>query len=121
MPSKLKGKMAEDAMATTIAWGPAPRGAASGGKPNPTGDADRQDHQEQTDHQRFGLPPIAEVTGVVTFVTTFGRLRTSTAGAAKMFYSQRITTKCYRRPCISTPVSSVEVLDVRAPARNCLR
>jgi len=47
-----------------------------------------------------GCPPIAEVmTGVVTFVTAFGRLpELDRQGRPKMFYSQRIHDKCYRRP-----------------------
>jgi hydrogenase small subunit len=47
-----------------------------------------------------GCPPIAEVmTGVVTYVLTFGRLpELDRQGRPKMFYSQRIHDKCYRRP-----------------------
>jgi hydrogenase small subunit len=46
-----------------------------------------------------GCPPIAEVmTGVITFITTFGRLpELDRQGRPKMFYSQRIHDKCYRR------------------------
>jgi hydrogenase small subunit len=47
-----------------------------------------------------GCPPIAEVmTGVVTYVLTFGRLPDmDQQGRPKMFYSQRVHDKCYRRP-----------------------
>jgi hydrogenase small subunit len=47
-----------------------------------------------------GCPPIAEVmTGVVTYMLTFDRLPDLDAqGRPKMFYSQRIHDKCYRRP-----------------------
>ena len=47
-----------------------------------------------------GCPPIAEVmTGVITYITTFGRLpELDRQGRPKMFYSQRIHDKCYRRP-----------------------
>ena len=47
-----------------------------------------------------GCPPIAEVmTGVVTFIQTFDKLpELDRQGRPKMFYSQRIHDKCYRRP-----------------------
>jgi hydrogenase small subunit len=47
-----------------------------------------------------GCPPIAEVmTGVVTYILTFGQLpELDRQGRPKMFYSQRIHDKCYRRP-----------------------
>jgi hydrogenase small subunit len=39
------------------------------------------------------------MTGVVTFITTFGKLpELDRQGRPKMFYSQRIHDKCYRRP-----------------------
>ena len=39
------------------------------------------------------------MTGVVTYITTFGRLpELDRQGRPKMFYSQRIHDKCYRRP-----------------------
>jgi hydrogenase small subunit len=46
-----------------------------------------------------GCPPIAEVmTGVLTYVLTFGRLpELDRIGRPKMFYGQRIHDKCYRR------------------------
>ena len=47
-----------------------------------------------------GCPPIPEVmTAVITYITTFGRLpELDRQGRPKMFYSQRIHDKCYRRP-----------------------
>lgn len=47
-----------------------------------------------------GCPPIAEVmTGVITYALTFGKLpELDRQGRPKMFYSQRIHDKCYRRP-----------------------
>jgi hydrogenase small subunit len=46
-----------------------------------------------------GCPPIAEVmTAVITYINTFGRLPDlDRQGRPKMFYSQRIHDKCYRR------------------------
>jgi hydrogenase small subunit len=39
------------------------------------------------------------MTGVITFITTFGKLpELDRQGRPKMFYSQRIHDKCYRRP-----------------------
>lgn len=93
--------MAEDAMAI-IAWGAcASWGCVQAAKPNPT---------QATPIDKVitnkpiikvpGCPPIAEVmTGVVTFITTFGKLpELDRQGRPKMFYSQRIHDKCYRRP-----------------------
>ena len=47
-----------------------------------------------------GCPPIAEVmTGVLTYILTFERMpELDRQGRPKMFYSQRIHDKCYRRP-----------------------
>ena len=47
-----------------------------------------------------GCPPIAEVmTAVVTYILTFERFpELDRQGRPKMFYSQRIHDKCYRRP-----------------------
>jgi hydrogenase small subunit len=93
--------MAEDA-AAVIAWGAcASWGCVQAAKPNPT-------HAVPIDKvitdkpiiKVPGCPPIAEVmTGVVTFITTFGRLpELDRQGRPQMFYSQRIHDKCYRRP-----------------------
>jgi len=47
-----------------------------------------------------GCPPIAEVmTGVITYLVLFDRLpELDRQGRPKMFYSQRLHDKCYRRP-----------------------
>ena len=47
-----------------------------------------------------GCPPIAEVmTGVITYMLTFDRFpELDRQGRPKMFYSQRLHDKCYRRP-----------------------
>ncbi len=97
---KLK-EMAADASAI-IAWGAcASWGCVQAAKPNPT-QATPID-KVITDKPIIkvpGCPPIAEVmTGVVTFITTFGRLpELDRQGRPQMFYSQRIHDKCYRRP-----------------------
>ncbi len=97
---KLK-EMAEDAMAI-IAWGAcASWGCVQAAKPNPT-QATPIDKviKNKPIIKVPGCPPIAEVmTGVVTYVTTFGKLpELDRQGRPKMFYSQRIHDKCYRRP-----------------------
>lgn len=93
--------MAEDCSAV-IAWGScASWGCVQAAKPNPT--------QATPVHKVIknkpvikvpGCPPIAEVmTGVVTYMITFGRLpELDSQGRPKMFYGQRIHDKCYRRP-----------------------
>ena len=97
---KLK-MMAEDAMAV-IAWGScASNGCVQAAKPNPT--QATPIHKVITGKPIIkvpGCPPIAEVmTGVVTYVLTFGKLpELDSQGRPKMFYSQRIHDKCYRRP-----------------------
>ena len=47
-----------------------------------------------------GCPPIPEVmTAIITYILTFDRLpELDRQGRPKMFYSQRIHDKCYRRP-----------------------
>lgn len=97
---KLK-EMASDSMAV-IAWGScASWGCVQSAKPNPT--EATPIHKIITDKPVIrvpGCPPIAEVmTGVITYVVTFGRLPSLDAqGRPKMFYGQRIHDKCYRRP-----------------------
>ena len=93
--------MAEDASAI-IAWGScASWGCVQAAKPNPT-QATPIDKVilDKPIIKVPGCPPIAEVmTGVITFITTFGRLpELDRQGRPKMFYSQRIHDKCYRRP-----------------------
>jgi hydrogenase small subunit len=93
--------MAEDASAV-IAWGAcASWGCVQAAKPNPT-QATPIDKviKDKPIIKVPGCPPIAEVmTGVVTYITTFGKLpELDRQGRPKMFYSQRIHDKCYRRP-----------------------
>ncbi|TAH68216.1 MAG: twin-arginine translocation signal domain-containing protein [Rhodopseudomonas palustris] len=97
---KLK-EMAEDAMAV-VAWGScASWGCVQAAKPNPT-QATPIDKviRNKPVIKVPGCPPIAEVmTGVITYIITFGRLpELDRQGRPKMFYSQRIHDKCYRRP-----------------------
>lgn len=96
--------MAEDAKAI-ISWGScASWGCVQAAKPNPT---------QATPVHKFlgggydkpiikvpGCPPIAEVmTGVITYMLTFDQVpELDRQGRPKMFYSQRIHDKCYRRP-----------------------
>ena len=94
-------EMAEDSMAV-IAWGScASWGCVQAAKPNPSSAVSI----DQVLHGKPiikvpGCPPIAEVmTGVVSYVLTFGKLpELDRQGRPKMFYSQRIHDKCYRRP-----------------------
>jgi hydrogenase small subunit len=85
-----------------IAWGScASWGCVQAAKPNPT--AATPIHKVITDKPVIkipGCPPIAEVmTGVVTYMVAFDRLPDlDLMGRPKMFYSQRIHDKCYRRP-----------------------
>ncbi len=93
--------VAKDAMAI-VSWGScASWGCVQAAKPNPT--QATPIHKVITDKPIIkvpGCPPIAEVmTGVVTYILTFGKLPELDAqGRPKMFYSQRIHDKCYRRP-----------------------
>jgi hydrogenase small subunit len=85
-----------------ISWGScASWGCVQAAKPNPT--------QATPTHKLVsgkpiikvpGCPPIAEVmTGVITYMLTFDRIPDlDNQGRPKMFYSQRIHDKCYRRP-----------------------
>ena len=96
-------KASKDAMAI-ISWGScASWGCVQAAKPNPT--------QATPIHKVPGIgnapiikvpgcPPIAEVmTGVVTYILTFGRLPSlDRQGRPVMFYGQRLHDKCYRRP-----------------------
>ncbi len=93
--------VAKDAKAI-VSWGScASWGCVQAAKPNPT--QATPVHKVITDKPIIkvpGCPPIAEVmTGVVTYILTFDRLPDLDAqGRPKMFYSQRIHDKCYRRP-----------------------
>jgi hydrogenase small subunit len=92
--------VAKDAMAV-IAWGScASWGCVQAAKPNPTRATPIHQVIDNPVVKVPGCPPIAEVmTGVVAYVLTFGRLpELDRQGRPKMFYSQRIHDKCYRRP-----------------------
>ena len=93
-------EMAADAWAI-IAWGScASWGCVQAAKPNPT--KATPIHEVILDKPVIkipGCPPIAEVmTGVISYILTFGQLpEVDQQGRPKMFYSQRIHDKCYRR------------------------
>jgi hydrogenase small subunit len=84
-----------------IAWGScACNGCVQAAAPNPTGAVPI--HELITNKPIVkvpGCPPIAEVmTGVLTYVLTFGRLpELDRVGRPKMFYKQRLHDKCQRR------------------------
>ncbi|MBK1674529.1 uptake hydrogenase small subunit [Ectothiorhodospira shaposhnikovii] len=96
---KLK-KSAEGAKAV-IAWGScASWGCVQAARPNPTQAVPID--KVITDKPVIkvpGCPPIAEVmTGVITYMLTFDRIpELDRQRRPKMFYSQRIHDKCYRR------------------------
>jgi len=96
-------KAAKDAMAI-ISWGScASWGCVQAAKPNPTQATPIHKVPDIGNAPIIkvpGCPPIAEVmTGVVTYILTFGRLPSlDRQGRPLMFYSQRIHDKCYRRP-----------------------
>lgn len=85
-----------------ISWGScASWGCVQAARPNPT----RATPIHKIIHDKPiikvpGCPPIAEVmTGVITYMVTFDRLpELDRQGRPKMFYSQRLHDKCYRRP-----------------------
>jgi len=93
--------VAKDAKAI-ISWGScASWGCVQAAKPNPT--RATPVHKVIFDKPIIkvpGCPPIAEVmTGVITYMLTFDRIpELDRQGRPKMFYSQRIHDKCYRRP-----------------------
>jgi hypothetical protein len=94
-------RVAKDCKAV-IAWGScASWGCVQAAKPNPT--QATPIHKVITDKPIIkvpGCPPIAEVmTGVITYMLTFDKIpELDRQGRPKMFYSQRIHDKCYRRP-----------------------
>jgi hydrogenase small subunit len=97
-------KEAADHCKAIISWGScASWGCVQAARPNPT--------QATPIHKVPGLPakpiikvpgcpPIAEVmTAVIAYILTFERFpELDLQGRPKMFYSQRIHDKCYRRP-----------------------
>lgn len=94
-------EMAADAMAV-VAWGScASWGCVQAAKPNPTKATPISEVIKDKPVIKVpGCPPIAEVmTGVIAYFLTFGKLpELDRQGRPKMFYSQRIHDKCYRRP-----------------------
>ena len=114
---------AKDAMAI-ISWGScASWGCVQAAAPNPSQAVPV--HKVITDKPIIkvpGCPPIAEVmTGVVTYMLTFGRLpELDRQGRPKMFYSQRIHDKCYRRPHFDAGQFVEEWDDANAKAGYCL-
>jgi len=87
-----------------ISWGScASWGCVQAAAPNPTGATPIHKVPGIADVPIIkvpGCPPIAEVmTAVITYMLTFERLPSlDRQGRPKMFYSQRIHDKCYRRP-----------------------
>lgn len=85
-----------------IAWGScASWGCVQAARPNPT--RATPIHKVILDKPIVkvpGCPPIAEVmTGVLTYMIAFDQLpELDRQGRPKMFYSQRLHDKCYRRP-----------------------
>ncbi|MDR2017083.1 MAG: hydrogenase small subunit [Burkholderiales bacterium] len=85
-----------------ISWGScASWGCVQAAKPNPTQAVPI--HKIITDKPVIkvpGCPPIPEVmTAIITYLITYDRLpQLDAQGRPKMFYSQRIHDKCYRRP-----------------------
>ncbi len=96
-------KAAKNAKAI-ISWGScASWGCVQAAKPNPTGATPIHKVPDLGNAPIVkvpGCPPIAEVmTAVVTYILTFEKLPSlDRQGRPKMFYSQRIHDKCYRRP-----------------------
>ncbi|MDR3514651.1 MAG: hydrogenase small subunit [Azospirillaceae bacterium] len=94
-------EVAADSMAV-ISWGScASWGCVQAAKPNPTHAVPVHEVVSGKPIIKVpGCPPIAEVmTGVITYLLTFDRLpELDRQGRPKMFYSQRIHDKCYRRP-----------------------
>lgn len=96
-----KLKWMAEASKVVIAWGScASWGCVQAAKPNPTNATPIDKVITNKPIIKVpGRPPVAEVmTGVLTFITTFGRLpELDRQGRPRMFYSQRIHDKCYRR------------------------
>ena len=96
-------RAAKDAKAI-ISWGScASWGCVQAAAPNPTGATPIHKVPDIGNAPIIkvpGCPPIAEVmTAVITYILTFERLPSlDRQGRPKMFYSQRIHDKCYRRP-----------------------
>ena len=114
---------AKDAKAV-VAWGScASWGCVQAAKPNPTNAVPID--KVITDKPIIkvpGCPPIAEVmTAIVTYVLTFDRIpELDRQGRPKMFYSQRIHDKCYRRPHFDAGQFVEKFDDEGARAGYCL-
>jgi hydrogenase small subunit len=84
-----------------VAWGScASIGCVQNAHPNPTGAKPIDEIISGKPIIKVpGCPPISEVmTGVLTYILTFGTLpELDRQGRPKMFYSQRLHDKCYRR------------------------
>ena len=106
------------AMGSCASWG-----CVQAAKPNPT--QATPIHKVITDKPIVrvpGCPPIPEVmTGVVTYMLTFDRLPDVDAqGRPKMFYSQRVHDKCYRRPHFDAGQFAEKFDDAGARMGYCL-
>ena len=114
---------AKDAKAV-VAWGScASWGCVQAAKPNPTNAVPID--KVITDKPIIkvpGCPPIAEVmTAVLTYVLTFDKIpELDRQGRPKMFYSQRIHDKCYRRPHFDAGQFVEHWDDANARAGYCL-
>ncbi|CAK0746104.1 hydrogenase 1 small subunit [uncultured Gammaproteobacteria bacterium] len=94
-------EVCHDALAV-VAWGScASWGCVQAARPNPTKSVPIHSViRDKTVIKVPGCPPIAEVmTGILTYILTFDRFpELDRQGRPKMFFSQRIHDKCYRRP-----------------------
>lgn len=115
--------MAEESMAI-VAWGTcASWGCVQAAKPNPTRAVPIDKLITNRPFIKVpGGPPIAEVmSGLVTFITTFGKLpKLDHQGRPSMFYSERIHDKCYRRSHFDAGQFVEEWDDTNARKGYCL-
>ena len=119
-----KLKHAAEGAKAIIAWGScASWGCVQAAKPNPTA-ATPIDKviRDKPIIKVPGCPPIPEVmTGVITYMLTFDRVpELDRQGRPKMFYSQRIHDKCYRRPHFDAGQFVEQWDDEGAKAGYCL-
>ena len=114
-------RMAKHA-AHVIAWGScASWGCVQAAKPNPTQAVPIHKVLDKPVIKVPGCPPIPEVmTGIVTYLLTFGVPELDRQGRPKMFYSQRIHDKCYRRPHFDAGQFVEQWDDAGARAGYCL-
>ena len=118
--NKLK-KMADHA-AAIIAWGScASWGCVQAASPNPTRATPIHKVLNKPVIKVPGCPPIPEVmTAVVTYMLTFGMPELDRQGRPKMFYSQRVHDKCYRRGHFDAGQFVEKFDDAGARAGYCL-